>query len=140
MTCRCRSPQEHAQRASERADDAAQADANLMLRKSEARAKELSERSPNPDDFKIIDYEQVAQHLVLKVRYPGCKRCSYDGDKVMVFFNVTMKKALAWTRIDPHFREDKREGLEAPSPAARFPASSEGWADAVEYAHNKALP
>ncbi|HEY6925019.1 MAG TPA: hypothetical protein VI653_16210 [Steroidobacteraceae bacterium] len=104
------------------------------------RLTELSERSPNPDDFRIVDYEQVDRHLVIKVRYPSCKRCSYDQCKVMVFLDVTMKKALSWMRIDPHFRAEKDSGLQAPSPVARFPASAEGWSDAIAFARSKVRP
>lgn len=144
MTCRCRTPEEHARRAEEHARYSAQQNieyARKQAAEREAEAKrrlaELAERSPNPDEFKIVDYEQVDKHLVLKVRYPSCKRCAYDQCKVMVFLDATMKKALAWARIDPHFREEKDAGLGAPSPVARFPASNEGWADAIAFARSK---
>lgn len=146
MTCRCRTPQEHAQRAVEQAQYSAQATAE-RLRKQAAEhevqanrlVQELAERSPNPDDFKIVDYEQVDRHLVLKVQYPSCKRCEFDQCKVMVFLDRTLKSALRWKRIDPHFYEKKGAG-EVPSPVARFPASAEGWSDAIAYARNKARP
>lgn len=144
MTCHCRSPEEHARRAEEQAQYSAQQSAEYERKKAaerEAEANrriaELAARSPNPDEFKIVDYEQVDKHLVLKVRYPSCKKCAYDQCKVMVFLNATMKRALAWTRIDPHFREEKNASPEAPSPAARFPASLEGWSDAIAYARSK---
>jgi hypothetical protein len=147
MTCRCRTPQEHAAREADNRAlsveyDRKEAAKRTADREAEIarRATELAERSPNPDDFRIVDYEQVDNHLVIKVRYPSCKRCSYDACKVMVFLGATMKKALAWTRIDPHFREEKDSGLQAPSPAARFPASADGWSDAVAYARSKARP
>lgn len=150
MTCNCRGGyggHEHAQREAERARESAQASIEYERKKaaerqSEAdkRIQELAERSPNPDEFRIVDYEQVDRHLVIKVRYPSCKRCSYDQCKVMVFLDVTMKRALAWTRIDPHFREEKDAGLAAPSSVARFPASAEGWADAVAFARSKVRP
>ncbi len=145
MTCHCKSPQEHAARETQnRADSARWAAENTLKKAAEQEADvnrrfaELAERSPNPDDFRIVDYEQVDHHLVVKVRYPACKRCTYDQCKVMVFLGVTMKKALAWTRIDPHFREGKDFGLQAPSPVARFPASAEGWSDAIAFARSKA--
>jgi hypothetical protein len=150
MTCRCHggiNGPEHARRyAEQRALDAqrsAERDYREVLeRESQAlkRMAELSERSPNPDEFKIVDYEQIGDHLVLKVRYPSCARCSYDQCKVMVFLNVTLKQSLAWTRIDPHFREGKAPDLESPSPAARFPGSSDGWGDAIAYAQSKRRP
>lgn len=150
MTCHCKGGpggEEHAQRFREQQEYSLKASAEHERKKaaereadSAKRIRELAERSPNPDEFKIVDYEQVDKHLVLKVRYPGCVRCSFDQCKVMVFFSVTMKQALGWTRIDPHFRVQKDVGLGAPPPAARFPASPEGWTDAIAYARSKARP
>jgi len=57
----------------------------------------------------------------------------------MVFLNVPEMQALSWRKIDPHFRDPKRGPLktEAPSPAARFPGSADGWQDALNYAKSK---
>ena len=76
----------------------------------------------------------MGAHLVMKVKYPNCALCAYEGQKVMVFLNVTEAQVLKWRRIDPHFRATKALPQEAPSPAARFPASQEGWRDALDYA------
>lgn len=145
MTFRCKTLQEHAARQVENRAATDRWDAENERKKTAAREAEvaqrlmgLSECSPNPDEFRIVDYEQIDKHLVIKVRYPSCKRCSYDQCKVMVFLSVSLKVALAWTRIDPHFREDEDVGLAMPSPVARFPASVEGWADAVAFARSKA--
>jgi hypothetical protein len=57
----------------------------------------------------------------------------------MVFLNVSELDALKWKEIDPHFRDEKhRLATAAPSPAARFPGSDEGWLDAYAYARAKA--
>ncbi len=96
-----------------------------------------------PDSYKytIEDVEQIGEHLVLKVKYPNCNNCSYEGNKVIVFLNCSTKDALKWKKIDPHFRDPKldlgKTKTEAPSPAARFPANPEGWCDAIAYAHGK---
>ena len=49
---------------------------------------------------------------------------------------------MRWRKIDPHFTDPKttRPPTEAPGPSARFPASEEGWADALAYAHSKRTP
>jgi hypothetical protein len=75
----------------------------------------------------------------MKVLYPNCSKCAYEGNKVMVFLNVNEVDVLRWRKIDPHFRDPKtsRSSKEAPPPAARFPASKEGWADALAYANSK---
>jgi hypothetical protein len=91
--------------------------------------------TPDSERFTIEDFEQVGHLLVMKVSYPSCKACSYEGVKVMVFEDVTVKDAIKWRRIDPHFRETPTgTPLEADSPIARFPASPEGWEDALLFA------
>ena len=59
----------------------------------------------------------------------------------MVFLNVTESQAMKWRRIDPHFRPTKAalKPTEAPGPAARFPATLEGWEDAIQYAQRRLL-
>lgn len=89
-------------------------------------------------NFVIEDLVRVGAYMVLKVRYPSCKKCEYEGLKVMVLPGVTEIQILKWKKIDPHFRypEDQLT-TEAPSPIARFPGSVEGWTAAVEYAQWK---
>jgi len=90
--------------------------------------------SPDASSYEIERVERVGAHLVLSVRYPNCAKCSYEGLKNLVFLNVTEVQVLRWRRIDPHFRDKLPALNEAPSPAARFPASDEGWNDAIAYA------
>jgi hypothetical protein len=90
-------------------------------------------------NYSIEEVEQVGEHVVLKAKYPNCSRCTYEGNKIMVFLGVTLKDVIKWRRIDPHFREpnSRRSPTEAPGPAARFPGSAEGWQDAMNYARSK---
>ena len=92
---------------------------------------------PDANRYEIKKVERVGPHLVLQVLYPNCARCSYEGLKTLVFLHVQEFQALQWRRIDPHFRPNKSAAHEAPSPAARFPASEEGWSDALAYARTK---
>lgn len=101
------------------------------------RAQKLEARTPDKNNYEILEAARFGKHLVLKVQYPNCSRCSYEGTKVMVFLNISEMEALKWKEIDPHFRDGKGSVTAAPSPAARFPASPQGWNDAVEYAKNK---
>ena len=96
-------------------------------------------RTPDREKFEIVDMQRVGPHVVLKVLYPNCAKCAYEGNKVMVFLNVTEGDIVRWRIIDPHFRNPSqaRSPKEAPPPAARFPASKDGWADAVAYARGK---
>lgn len=117
---------------------------NVAARQSEYREQErvrleVAARTPDKEKYEILDFLRVGDHVVLKVLYPNCSKCSYEGAKVMVFLNVTEAQMLKWKEIDPHFRDPKHQPAkhEAPGPAARFPASSEGWQDAVSYAKTK---
>ena len=96
---------------------------------------------PKPDNskFQVLDTFSAEPLLVLKVEYPSCKECSYEGTKIMVFEGVSLNDAIKWTKIDPHFREDLKEffdQLQAPSPIARFPASEQGWVSAQKFAQD----
>jgi hypothetical protein len=96
-------------------------------------------KTPDSKNYEIEDAQQVGQNLVLKVRYPNCRSCAYEGRKVMVFLGVTPLHAMRWREIDPHFKDPARkiQPTEAPPPAARFPASVDGWNDALDYARAK---
>jgi hypothetical protein len=95
--------------------------------------------TPDASNYSIEDVQRIGQHLVLKVKYPNCKKCSYEGLKVMVFLDVTEVQVLHWRKIDPHFRDTNTNAKgEAPSPAAIFPGNAIGWADALTYARGKA--
>lgn len=132
MTCRCSTKEEHAQRAVESSEAA-------LRDELTARQKELAARTPDADKFEIEDVEQVGAHLVLRIRYPNCAKCAYEGLKTIVVTDVTYKEALKWRRCDPHFRALMANSRalaprEMPSPAARFPGSSEGFAHAKSWA------
>ncbi len=94
--------------------------------------------TPDPNMFEVKDYMEVGPHLVLRVQYPNCANCAFEGVKCMVFLNTPAGAALLWRKIDPHFRDPKKTlPNQAPSPSARFPASPEGWDDAIAYAKNR---
>lgn len=102
------------------------------------RYEEIISKTPDADKYQIIEALRVGTHLVLKVKYPNCFLCVFEGTKILVFLNVSEIQALMWRRIDPHFRNDKSLiSTQAPSPSARFPATSEGWSDAIAYAKSK---
>ncbi len=86
---------------------------------------------PDNSKFEIIDCFEMAQGLILKVRYESCAGCSYEGTKVLVYRGAAMKDVLNWRVIDPHFSDKPAGGRMAPSPTARFPASPEGERNAA---------
>jgi hypothetical protein len=95
--------------------------------------------TPNPSEYKIKKFHRVGPHVVISAQYPSCRDCSYEGIKVLVFLDVTEVQIMTWRKIDPHFRDPSETGTDdmAPSPAARFPASEEGFDDAIAYAQSK---
>ena len=104
--------------------------------------KELKGLRADVRSYVIEDAKEVGKCLVLKLHYmhPGGQAldgCTFQGHKIIVF-NASMKEALTWREIDPHFREDQDcPSFRAPSPIARFPATDVGWADAIKYAESK---
>lgn len=131
MTCKCRTLGEHEERLL----------SSFSVKKS-AILKQLAEaeeknKTPDNTQYEIVEIFRVGEHVVLKVLYPNCRKCSYEGNKIMVFLNVSEVQLVKWRVIDPHFREGTSSEREAPSPAARFPASAEGMEDALAYARSK---
>lgn len=152
MTCRCATVAEHQARleqseAESRRYAAESASRRVQEKQTEiqrlkARIAELEART-DFSKFEIVDVREISGNLVVKVKYPdGCKDCSYENNKVLVFLGMTTLQAIKWRKIDPHFREPTRTHAptEAPGPAARFPASPEGWQDAIFYAENARKP
>jgi hypothetical protein len=91
--------------------------------------------TPDSSNYEVLDVRECSNNLVLKVKYPNCSKCEYEGTKIMVFAKVNMVDAFKWKKIDPHFRNSHPSSkTEAPSPVARFPANDKGWQDAIEYA------
>lgn len=111
------------------------------LDKQKAKVRERFGLSDTPDamNYEVNDVFEHGRFLVLKVTYPSCKNCSYEGTKIMVFENVSLVTAIKWKKIDPHFRaESPVTPYEAPSPIARFPASEQGWEDAKDFVRSRA--
>lgn len=104
--------------------------------KSSSYADRSTDPSPDADRFDIEALEEIGSHLVVKARYPDCASCAYEGNKVLVFFNCTCKQAAMWRKLDPHFRDPKKHVASAkvaPPPDARFPASLDGWKNAIAF-------
>ena len=144
MTCRHQAGDPNCSSHKDYRDSSAYADEQraserLSVELAKKRKEELDASTPDPDRYTIEDVARIGPHLVMKVKYPSCTKCSFEGSKVMVFLRVPELEAIRWRRIDPHFRDPKgmRRANEAPSPAARFPATAEGWADAIRYAESK---
>lgn len=115
---------------------------NRLEKKIKELEAELAGQNPDNTRFEIEEIQEVGPHLVAKIKYPNCAKCSYEGVKIMVFLNVSLKDVIKWRIIDPHFKQvvhgsAAADPKRAPSPAARFPGSETGWDDAVNYAKGK---
>lgn len=83
--------------------------------------------NPNPANFEVLLAQHLGRHLVIKVRYPDCT--NYEGEKILVYKNITYKQLMAQGTIDPHFSENKKKL----SPFARFEPTDEGWKSARKF-------
>jgi hypothetical protein len=81
---------------------------------------------PNPraDNYKILKYKEIGDNLILIIKYLDCT--NYEGKKILVFKNVSLKKIMNQGLIDPHFSENKNYY----SPFARFEPTKKGWKSA----------
>jgi hypothetical protein len=77
--------------------------------------------NPDPSNYKIIRYLEDINYLIVMVQYPDCT--NYEGKKILVYKNCTIKNLLKQKSIDPHFSENK----EYYSPFARFEPTEKGW-------------
>jgi len=100
---------------------------------------ELLARTPNPEQYIVVDVQSVGPHIVMCVQYTTCKNCSFDSKKTMVFLDTAMRDVAMWRHIDPHFSEQPKtqDRHKAPPPRARFPGDQQGWQDALAWAQAK---
>jgi hypothetical protein len=70
--------------------------------------------NPDPKNFDILDKWEIGRYLILSVRYPDCT--NYEGNKILLYENVTLERLLAQGSLDPHFSES----VGYFSPIARF--------------------
>jgi hypothetical protein len=84
--------------------------------------------NPNPTRFRILKVASFRRHVACRVHYPDCT--TYGGEKILVD-RLTDAWLFCQKELDPHFLENEF------SPIARFPATDEGWEDALVYAQQK---
>ena len=81
----------------------------------------IANPNPDPSNYEIIETFQEDNILVVKIRYPNCT--TYEGLKILVYFDVTLEQLKQQKLIDPHFSENKNFA----SPIARFEPTERGW-------------
>lgn len=90
---------------------------------SSEKPKKKKRKLPNPDpgNYKIVQVQEIEQFLVIRLNYPDCT--NYEGNKILVFRDVTLVDLMNQRLIDPHFFQDSKYK----SPIARFVPTEEGW-------------
>lgn len=85
--------------------------------------------NPDPFNWRVeqFAYDDNNRWLVLLVRYPGCT--NFEGRKILVFREVTMKQLVDQGPLDPHFTDDPK----VLAPVARFEPTERGWAWAMNF-------
>jgi len=84
---------------------------------------EPREFNPVPDakNFIIGGSVEYKGHLLVEIKYPDC--INYEGNKILLYMNTTLKELKKQKYLDPHF-SDKLGYL---SPIARFVPTPYGW-------------
>jgi hypothetical protein len=78
--------------------------------------------NPDPNNYQLVKAEEKNGYLVVMIKYPDCT--NYEGNKILVFKNLTLLQLVNQKLIDPHFfPADKK----FQSPVARFVPTDEGW-------------
>jgi len=83
--------------------------------------------NPNPKNFIVRMEKKVGSFLILLVSYPECT--NYEGNKILVFRDVTLDQLKAQGVIDPHFSQNDV----VHSPVARFEPTQRGWDFALAF-------
>jgi hypothetical protein len=83
--------------------------------------------NPNPKNFRIMQSEKIGRFVILLVHYPDCH--NFEGDKILVFEDVSLATLQGLTSLDPHFCDSKAHS----SPVARFVPTLNGWVYATKF-------
>lgn len=103
----------------------------IMGKPSPAWPTVITNKNPDPDNYKVVKADQGDGFVVLFINYPNCT--NYEGNKILVFENCTLIDLINQRRIDPHFFESK----EYKSPIARFEPTDRGWDMAIRFINNE---
>jgi hypothetical protein len=77
--------------------------------------------NPDPKNYIIKRYIQIDKYLLIEINYPDCT--NYEGNKILLYENITLNQLKSQKLIDPHFSENKNYV----SPIARFEPTDKGW-------------
>jgi len=83
--------------------------------------------NPDPSNYKILREKSIGKYLLIVVNYPDCK--NYEGNKILLYENVTMQQLTKQKLVDPHFSDNAKFY----SPIARFEPTEKGWKMALKF-------
>ena len=78
--------------------------------------------NPDPNNYQLVKAEEKNGYLVVMIKYPDCT--NYEGNKILVFKDLTLLQLVNQKLIDPHFFPANKKFK---SPVARFVPTDEGW-------------
>lgn len=81
----------------------------------------IPENNPNPRNYIIVQHIECRGHLLVNINYPDCK--NYEGDKILLYKDLTLNDLRKQEVIDPHFNKSDRYKF----PFARFEPTLAGW-------------
>jgi len=84
--------------------------------------------NPDPSNYVLVKAEELPGYLVVMIKYPDCT--NYEGNKILLFEDLTLVQLVNQKLIDPHFFNS----TEFKSPIARFVPTDAGWHMAVTLA------
>jgi hypothetical protein len=99
---------------------------NFVRRKK----KTFSVGNPNPNKFEILKHQTVGRFTIVRIHYPDCH--NFEGQKILVFEDISISTIKKLKSIDPHFCNNKAH----PSPIARFVPTDHGWRYAISFCKN----
>jgi hypothetical protein len=92
---------------------------------NDKRATVPTEGNPNPAIYVITRFREIERLdyklLLVEINYPSCN--NYEGNKILVYENMTISRLQKLKLVDPHFSSDHPEK----SPIARFKPTDSGW-------------
>lgn len=83
-------------------------------------------------DWEFEEFKRVGPNVVCKIK----KR--QMGSLVLVYEDVPEEALVKWRVLDPSFTPRRTNPAEAPPPVAYFPATSDGWRNATDFARMRA--
>ncbi len=104
--------------------------------------REIVLPNPNPKNFRIkrsrvfgkasrLPIEDnpfiTGRFLLIEINYPDCT--NFEGNKILVYEDVTLSQLIKQKSIDPHFTSNRK----FKAPIARFIPNARGWGMAVKF-------